>query len=568
MNEGVVMKRYWISALATLCMAPPSWSQSVEMMSESSALVPDCPVALQEAEAAQERGRQLAAARRWGDAALIFREAAAALGRVTAGCPGQAVQAGRQAEGLANELRQAEAASAHQTACLPRLDRALELDLKATAARTEKADPAEVDRLLGEAETVWREAVGVCQSPHREKADRSLAATVRQRAANAELLSAGPVCDAAWKSAGSMGDYARLAWKEKRWDDAASLYGKAVIAWEGAAEKCSGSRQQQAQRKAEQTQVDAHNAEYCAPLWEAATELAQRIKSGGGSAAERDTQSIRAEVAWREAASACRGNPQAMARGNADALARERGAPLPPQAMAQYASRRAVPPDAPAVSPPGVVAAAPIATAAVVPASKVAVPPAAGAPAPAPVAATAPVSAPDNSVLVAGNTTYRGAFAIVSETGEVSGTGTVEWANGERFRGSLVKGKRQGKGRFEWTNGQWYEGDWVNDRAVGVGVLQFAGGNRYEGAVQDGEPSGRGVLVFASGDRYAGEFLRGAFHGQGSYAWKNGNRYEGAWAMGKKHGQGRFYWASGEAWEGEFRDDLKTDIGHEITASR
>ena len=38
--------------------------------------------------------------------------------------------------------------------------------------------------------------------------------------------------------------------------------------------------------------------------------------------------------------------------------------------------------------------------------------------------------------------------------------------------------------------------------------------------------------------------------------------------MGKKHGQGRFYWASGEAWEGEFRDDLKTDVGREITASR
>ncbi len=562
------MKRYWIGALATLCVASPAWCQALEMPESSTAAL-DCPVALQEAEAAQERGRQLATARRWKDAVLILREAAAAFGRVTAACPAQAAQAGRQVEGLANELRQAEAASAHQTECLPRLDRALELDLKATAARSEKADPAEVERLLGEAETIWREAVGVCQSPHREKADRSLAATVRQRAANAELLSSGPACDAAWKSAGAMVDYARLAWKEKRWDDAASLYGKAVIAWEGAAEKCSGSRQQQAQRKAEQTQVDAHNAEHCAPLWDAATELAQRIKSGG-SAAERDAQSIRAEVAWREAASACRGNPQSMARGNADALARERGAPLPPQAMAQYASRRAPPSDAPAAAPATVLAAVPAATQAVLPAGKPPVPPLVGAvvPAPAPVAATAPASTPDNGVLVAGNTTYRGAFAIVSETGEVSGTGTVEWANGERFRGSLVKGKRQGKGRFDWGNGQWYEGDWVNDRAVGVGVLQFAGGNRYEGAVQDGEPSGRGVLVFASGDRYAGEFLRGAFHGQGSYAWKNGNRYEGAWVMGKKHGQGRFYWSSGDAWEGEFRDDLKTDVGREITASR
>ncbi|KAB2963690.1 hypothetical protein, partial [Zoogloea sp.] len=359
------MLRDWILALGTLAAAGPAPGQSVDMpagMPESSVAASDCPVLLQEADAAQERGRQLVAVRRWKDAALILREAGAAYGRVVAGCPAQAAQATRQGESLAADLRQAEALASHQTECLPRLDRALELDLKATAALSEKGDPAELERLLGDAEAVWREAVSACQPPHREKAERSLAATVRQRAANAELLSSGPACDAAWKSAGSMVDYARLAWKEKRWDDAASLYGKAVIAWEGAAEKCSGSRQQQAQRKAEQTQVDAHNAEYCAPLWEAATDLAQRLKSGGGSAAERDVLSIRAEVAWREGAGACRGNPQALARSNADALARERGAPLPPQAMVQYASRSASPPDAPATAPVAVIAAVPVAT--------------------------------------------------------------------------------------------------------------------------------------------------------------------------------------------------------------
>ena len=78
-----------------------------------------------------------------------------------------------------------------------------------------------------------------------------------------------------------------------------------------------------------------------------------------------------------------------------------------------------------------------------------------------------------DGVLVAGDTTYRGAFAIVSASGEVSGTGAVEWANGERFTGTLVKGRRQGKGRFSWASGQWYEGDWVDDRATGHGVSQF-----------------------------------------------------------------------------------------------
>jgi multidrug resistance efflux pump len=39
-----------------------------------------------------------------------------------------------------------------------------------------------------------------------------------------------------------------------------------------------GVRQQQAQRKAEQAQVDAHNAEHCGPLWDQATDHTQRLK--------------------------------------------------------------------------------------------------------------------------------------------------------------------------------------------------------------------------------------------------------------------------------------------------
>ncbi|MBL8157896.1 MAG: hypothetical protein JNM70_27430, partial [Anaerolineae bacterium] len=150
--------------------------------------------------------------------------------------------------------------------------------------------------------------------------------------------------------------------KDKRWDDAAMLYDKAAMAWEGAADKCSGTRQQQAQRKAEQTHVDAHNAEHCGPLWDAATDQAQRLKTNGASltAGERDQLSIRAEVGWRDAAAACRGSPQTLARTNAEALARERGAPLPAQAMAMYGSKK-VPPPGPVVTAPPAVAVATVA---------------------------------------------------------------------------------------------------------------------------------------------------------------------------------------------------------------
>lgn len=549
-------------------------------MPDASAPSHDCPALMQQAEMTFERGHQAAAAKRWKEALPILREAGSAFLTVAASCPAVAAQANRQGDRATAELKLAEAASAHQSECLPRLDKALDLDLRAAAARGEKGDPALIERVLAEAEHTWREAAELCQPPHREKAEKSLAATIRARTANAELLSSGPACDLAWKNAGALGDYARAAWKDKRWDDAAMLYGKAVLAWEGAADKCAGSRQQQATRKVEQTQIDAHNAEHCGPLWDRATDHTQLLRTAGAavSATDKDVLSVKAEVSWRDAVVQCRGNPQSLARSNADAIARERGTPLPPQALAQYGSGKA--PPAAIVVPPPVVASVPAAggaaaaTAALLPvATRVAAPalaePAGRVAAPSAAAAAAPVGAAPAAdvVLVAGDTTYRGAFRLAA-SGAVSGSGSVEWTNGERYVGTLVDGRKHGKGRFEWVGGQWYEGDWADDQAVGYGVIRFAGGNRYEGAVRDGEPNGRGTQIFPSGDRYTGDFVRGVFHGQGSYAWKNGNRYDGAWNMGRKHGHGRLVWASGEGWEGEFQNDQQTDKGKDIAAAR
>lgn len=589
-----LMTRLTPFAFAMLVGGSLAQAQSMPAADEPSAAAPAdaCPILLQGAEAALERGRAGIAARAWKDAAAVLRESSASFLKVAAGCPALAPQANRQGEKAVAELKLAEGQMSHHSECQPRLDKALDLDIRAASVKSASGDPAEMERLLGESEALWREAASLCLSPHREKAERSLAATVRARAANAELLSAGPACDGAWKNATTLVDLAKAAWKDKRWDDAGMLYSKAALAWEGAADKCSGNRQQLAQRKIEQTQTDAHNAEFCGPLWDAATEQSQRVKAAGTSAAlaERDQLSIRAEVAWRDAAAQCRGAPQNLARSNADALARERGAPLPPNAMAQYGRKLPVAGSAAAVAPASVpVAGAAGATAQV--ASLAVTPPLPTRPAPRdeparPVVVAPPPAKPDTrsepvaakpaaapapaepTVIVAGDTTYRGAFvADQAAAGAVSGSGSVEWANGERYTGSLVGGRKQGRGRFDWVGGQWYEGEWQDDRATGQGVIQFVGGNRYEGGVVDGEPQGRGTLIFASGDRYTGDFVRGVFHGQGTYAWKNGNRYEGAWNLGRKHGPGRLMWAVGGGWEGEFRDDQKTDAGRDITVA-
>lgn len=571
------MRMSLISAALSVCSAALAQTAPIAAMPEATAPEVDCPALMQQAEMQLEEALQVASAKRWKDAQPMLAQANGAFLSVASQCPPLAVQAEKQSKRASSALKNVDAALNHQGECQPRLDKALELDIQAATARGDKAEPALIERLLGEAENVWREAAEACQSPHKEKAEKSLAATMRARASNAELLSAGPACDAAWKSANSLGDLARSAWKEKRWDDAAALYSKGVLAWEGAAEKCPGARHQQALRKVEQAQTDAHNAEFCGPQWDVATELSQQLRGAGASvsATDKDVMSFKAEVAWRDAAQQCRGNSQNLARGNGDAIARERGTPLPPQAQAQYGNRKAPPPvvvtNQPVVEPVTASAATPATALAQALSAKPVVAPLAAAP----VAAAVPTPAdskpvvkaePSEVVWVAGDATYRGLFTM-DASGAVSGNGRVEWSNGERYTGALVEGRKHGKGRFEWVGGQWYEGDWVDDQARGRGVIRFVGGNRYEGAVKDGEPSGRGTQTFPSGDYYSGDFTRGVFHGKGSFVWKNGNRYEGDWKMGKKHGHGRLTWANGEAWEGEFQDDRQTDNGKSVVAA-
>jgi hypothetical protein len=544
---------------------------------------PDCATRLKNAEGQLEQGVQFNARKQWRDGINSLRDAAAALMSTATHCPDLAAQANALSEKAHHETKQAESNVSFQSDCQPRLDKALDLDIQASSARREKKEPREIELLLAEAEAGWRDAVSLCQSPHREKAERNLNATLRARATNAEQLSGGPACDSAWKNANTLGELAKSAWKDKQWEEAAMLYHKGLLAWEGASEKCLGSRQQLAIKKIEQTQTDAHNAEYCGPQWDEATELTQHMKANAASATvlDRETQSIKAEVAWRDAVNICRGTPQALAKGNADALARERGAPLPPQAMAQYGKKTvltATIAPGPSIAPAQTVThPVPDNASARIPEKPKAVAPVAPVASVSPVASrdttevTAPppppVKAGEPEVIVSGNTTYRGNFTRHAETGALSGLGTVEWSNGERYNGYLLDGARHGKGRFTWTNGQWYDGEWKNNIALGQGVIHFSNGNRYEGLVSNGLPHGQGTLNFASGDRYTGNFMQGTFHGQGSYFWKSGSRYDGEWLAGSKHGKGRLTMENGNGWEGEFRDDKETDAGKRFTAT-
>jgi hypothetical protein len=134
--------------------------------------------------------------------------------------------------------------------------------------------------------------------------------------------------------------------------------------------------------------------------------------------------------------------------------------------------------------------------------------------------------------------TATGKLSIERLTGAMTGEGTIQWANGDRYEGTMVGGRKHGKGIFTWSNGQRYDGEWANDVINGKGVLHYTNGDRYEGTFTDGEP-----------------------HGTGTYTMRNGDFYTGAWVSGNRHGQGRLTWTTGDYWEGEFRDGKQTDNG-------
>lgn len=557
----------------------------------------NCDTSLADIQSRLGRGRQLAASRQWGEALPVLRNAQGTLAQLLPTCPSQQKWGQEMDAQLYQLIQQGEVAHNHQTVCQPRLDEALDVDLKVNTARTQNKEPKDLEPLYAQAENAWRAVSESCQGNYRERALKSLNAAVKVRAENAEQVSAGPACDNAWKNATTMNELAREAWKGKRWDEAADLYGKTHLAWERASENCQGSKQQTAQKRADQAQLDTHNAEHCGPQWEDALEQAQKLKTRAATStfAERELMSIRAEVAWRDAATLCRGTPQATARNNAEALVRERGAPLPPGSMEKYGRQPQAPvlaeaPRSTVAAPPPV----PVPKASATPARSIPVPTLPRQPVVADTvtvpataersavqvpAAAAAVAAPVNNPALAGNTvnrvaasqtvdqlvvgdaTFDGKFALDNDTGLVSGDGTIAWRNGDRYIGNFNQGKRQGKGRFNWANGQWYEGEWRNDTATGKGAIGFTNGERYDGDVLEGVPHGQGVMVFASGDRYAGQFHRGIFNGQGTYTWKSGSQYSGAWLMGKKQGKGRLTMTDGSGWEGEFENDAEGPNG-------
>ena len=465
--------------------------------------------------------------------------------------------------------------------CRPVSDRAMAVDLKAAMAQSQKQALSVQMVLYSEAVTLWTKAVTLCEGRAKDRAQRNLNDNARFKEQLSEQQDAGPKCEGAQKDATALQDLARQSLTDRRFNEATVLFRKAEDAWDNASELCTGSQQELAEKRRDQSTVDGHNAEFCAPVFERAREQTQKFRNLPINVAREDKQeqSLIAETLWRDAMTQCKGAVVDAARNQAQALARERGTPwvarnLPPPVVVATVKRPAPGGSGTAAAntstaPPAAVtlgkaalgkdANSPGAFASLTstlsslgaPASSLA---SASAAAAAPIAPVAPfklgIAEPQPPEFVSGTTQFNGKFVRDAEGTSFSGTGKITWANGDVYDGNLVKGQRQGKGLFIWANGQRFEGDWVQDTASGKGRMQFANGNRYDGDVLAGIPQGMGRMQYASGDDYNGRLHAGAPDGRGTYTWKNGQTFDGEWKAERPNGQGILKFANGNVFEG------------------
>lgn len=495
--------------------------------------------------------------------------------------------------------------SAQQAApeCATLTDQAMAADLKAASAQAQKQAAAQLAPMLDASVALWTDAAARCEGRAQERARRNLADAQRSRQSLQAELGSGPECNRSHKDAQSLADLAQQAIRERRWHDAASLYRKAETHWDVATERCGGALLQQATVKRDQAAVDAHNAEFCAPVFERARDEAQNFRrlSPTLSSADRQTLSQAVETLWRGAQNSCKAQARDLAVTHAQTLAKERGTPwVATEVPAALAASKAPAPGVmakldqaagTAVTSAGaavkstanmattaahaVGAAATSATAAITSiassaASRITVTPSAGQVALSKAAddqaAQIPVvpSVPIDLDIQSGGMRFTGKF--IQDGPLLTGEGKVSWPNGDLYQGQLVKNKRHGHGELIWANGQRYRGAWVDDAPQGKGAMRFANGDQYDGELVAGEPQGKGKMQFASGDSFDGQFSRGNPAGLGVYRWASGQTYEGPW-QGGPEGRGKMVFANGNRYDGDLRRGLPDGEGKLVYVS-
>lgn len=136
--------------------------------------------------------------------------------------------------------------------------------------------------------------------------------------------------------------------------------------------------------------------------------------------------------------------------------------------------------------------------------------------------------------------TYNGEVDPVSN--EPNGTGTMEYSNGDTYKGNWKNGKCHGEGTMTYANGDVYSGEWANGEKNGFGVYTWSDGRVYEGNYKDNQRDGKGEYHGWTGfttvrggwkGTYYGTSVGNVFEGDGVFEFDNGDRFEGTFQNNK-----------------------------------
>lgn len=98
--------------------------------------------------------------------------------------------------------------------------------------------------------------------------------------------------------------------------------------------------------------------------------------------------------------------------------------------------------------------------------------------------------------------TYEGPWS----QDQPNGTGKLVYANGNRYEGALAQGTPEGLGKLAYASGDEYRGQFSNGAPHGEGTYTWKSGDRYTGLWQVGRKHGQGRFEWPNGDRWDGLF--------------------------------------------------------------
>ena len=93
----------------------------------------------------------------------------------------------------------------------------------------------------------------------------------------------------------------------------------------------------------------------------------------------------------------------------------------------------------------------------------------------------------------------------------VNGYGTMNYDDGDVYKGYFLDSKRNGFGHYKYIEGDVYEGLWENGKRKGIGYYMWPSGNEYIGYWNDDKQNGKGTKYYLDGTTEAGDWVDGSF---------------------------------------------------------